>query len=156
MLFTAKGANRYLCGAILDPETLTQVATHDGLKAALLTFPQVLESLDIVPGVKHHLKVYTLPGTGGDCVMQGLDSLASRLKVYYQHGARFAKWRAPFEVDVASGRPTKLAIQANMQDLARVALISQAEGSVPGAPCPLPRAPCLHLKVARQSRARES
>jgi len=29
-----------------------------------------------MPGVKPHLKVYTLPGTGGDMIMQGLDSLA--------------------------------------------------------------------------------
>jgi fructose-bisphosphate aldolase class 1 len=37
----------------------------------------------IVPGIKPHLKAYTLPGTNGDTVMQGLDSLASRCKEYY-------------------------------------------------------------------------
>jgi fructose-bisphosphate aldolase, class I len=85
----------------------------------------------IVPGVKPHLKTYTLPGTSGDTVMQGLDSLAARLQEYYTQGARFTKWRAPLEVDVKSGRPTRFAIEANMRDLARFALISQSEGLVP-------------------------
>ena len=126
MLFQAPEANKYLCGAILDPETLTQKSSNSGL-----TFPLALTSMGIVPGVKPHLKVYILPGTSGDTVMQGLDSLAIRLAEYYKVGARFTKWRAPFEINVASGRPTKFAIEANMRDLARFALISQAEGLVP-------------------------
>ena len=63
--------------------------------------------------------------------MQGLDSLALRLAEYYSAGARFTKWRAPFEIDVSLGRPTRFSIEANMRDLARFALISQAEGLVP-------------------------
>ena len=63
--------------------------------------------------------------------MQGLDSLAMRLKEYYALGARFTKWRSPLEVEQSSGRPTRLSIEANMRDLARFALISQAEGLVP-------------------------
>jgi fructose-bisphosphate aldolase class I len=125
MLFEASGASEYLCGAILDPETLTQKSSSSGDY-----FPKVLESLKIVPGVKPHLKTYTLPGTK-DTVMQGLDSLAARLNGYYRAGARFTKWRAPLEIDVAQGRPSRLAIEANMRDLARFALISQAEGMVP-------------------------
>ena len=78
MLFEAPGAAQYLSGAILDPETLTQMSTTKNLP-----FPQVLEGLGIVPGTKPHLKTYTLPGTGGDTVMQGLDSLSARLALYY-------------------------------------------------------------------------
>ena len=63
--------------------------------------------------------------------MQGLDSLAERCKTYYKAGARFAKWRSPFTIDSGSGRPTDLAIQSNMRDLARYALICQSEGLVP-------------------------
>ena len=79
--------------------------------------------------------------------MQGLDGLAGRLAEYRYNGttprssaelycyrstgARFAKWRSPLEIDVKTNRPTKLAIQANMLDLARVSLISQSEGLVP-------------------------
>lgn len=126
MLFETKGANAYLSGAILDPETLIQKSTTTGE-----TFPKVLDGLGIVTGVKPSLKTYTLPGTGGDTVMQGLDSLAARLATYYSQGARFTKWRAPLEIEVTQGRPTRLAIEANMRDLARFALISQAEGLVP-------------------------
>ena len=125
MLFKVKGINKFLCGAILDPETLKQ-KDNDGY-----LFPAVLHSQNILVGVKPHLKVYELPGTSGDTVMQGLDSLAARLKTYYEQGARFTKWRSPLEIDVDAGRPTRLAIESNMRDLARFALISQAEGMVP-------------------------
>ena len=125
MLFTAVGSEEYLCGAILDPETLYQKSDGGTL------FPQVLNNRQIVPGVKPHLKVYILPGTGGDTVMQGLDSLAIRCKEYYTAGARFAKWRSPIQIDVSAGRPTDLAIKTNMSDLARYALICQSEGLVP-------------------------
>ena len=37
----------------------------------------------------------------------------------------------PLVIDVSSGRPTDLAIRANMSDLARYALISQSEGLMP-------------------------
>lgn len=124
-LFTAKDVSKYLCGAILDPETLTQKSGGGEL------FPAVLNKRGIIPGVKPHLKVYTLPGSGGDTVMQGLDSLAERLKVYYDQGARFTKWRSPLEVDEVEGRPSRLAIESNMRDLARFALISQDIGMVP-------------------------
>ena len=126
MLFEAPEASNYLSGAILDPETLSQKSSSSNI-----SFPSVLSSKGIIPGVKPHLKVYTLPGTGGDTVMQGLDSLAARLSEYYKLGARFAKWRSPFEINLSSGRPTKFAIEANMRDLARFALICQSEGLVP-------------------------
>ena len=125
MLFTADGCENYLSAAILDPETLYQKSDDGTL------FPQVLTDRGIVPGVKPHLKVYTLPGTNGDTVMQGLDSLAVRCKEYYAAGARFAKWRSPLVIDTAKGCPTDLAIRANMHDLARYALICQSEGLMP-------------------------
>jgi len=126
MLFEAPGANEYLSAAILDPETLYQKSsTNDKL------FPEVLTDLGIVPGIKPHLKIYELPGTNGDTVMQGLDSLAVRAKEYYDAGARFAKWRSPLVIDIAKGCPTDLAIKANMHDLARYALICQSEGLMP-------------------------
>merc|ERR1719230_1345548 len=61
--------------------------------------------------------------------MQGLDSLAARLKEYKAAGAVFAKWRSPLVI--GPGQPSDLAIQANMNDLARYALICQDEGLVP-------------------------
>jgi fructose-bisphosphate aldolase class I len=125
MLFEAEGCENYLSAAILDPETLYQ--RSDGG----LLFPELLTQKGIVPGVKPHLKVYTLPGTNGDTVMQGLDSLADRCKEYYAAGARFAKWRSPLVIDTEKLCPTDLAIKANMHDLARYALICQSEGLMP-------------------------
>jgi fructose-bisphosphate aldolase class I len=126
MLFEAPRCETYLSAAILDPETLYQKSdTCDKL------FPELLLKKGIVPGVKPHLKVYTLPGTDGDTVMQGLDSLAVRCKEYYKAGARFAKWRSPLIIDMEKGCPTDLAIGANMADLARYALICQSEGIMP-------------------------
>ena len=126
MLFESPGCENYLSAAILDPETLYQKSDTDGK-----LFPQVLTERGIVPGVKPHLKIYTLPGTNGDTVMQGLDSLNVRCKEYYEAGARFAKWRSPLVVDMEKGCPTDLAIRANMHDLARYALICQSEGLMP-------------------------
>lgn len=125
MLFTADGCENYLSAAILDPETLYQKSDDGQL------FPDLLTQRGIVPGIKPHLKIYTLPGTNGDTVMQGLDSLAARCKEYYDGGARFAKWRSPLVINVDNGCPTDLAIRANMHDLARYALICQSEGLMP-------------------------
>ncbi|KAG8459667.1 hypothetical protein KFE25_003119 [Diacronema lutheri] len=124
MLFETPGAEQYLSGAILDPETLYQKSSTSGD-----FFPQVLSDRGIVPGVKPHLKVYALPGCGGETVMQGLDSLAARCAEYRKAGARFAKWRSPLEI--RDGQISRLAIEANMHDLARYALICQAEGLMP-------------------------
>ena len=52
MLFESPGVNEYLSAAILDPETLYQKSSTDGM-----LFPAKLSSLGIVPGVKPHLKV---------------------------------------------------------------------------------------------------
>lgn len=126
MLFETPDVGNFLSAAILDPETLYQKSSTDGK-----LFPQKLTELGIVPGVKPHLKVYALPGQSGSTVMQGLDSLAVRLREYKEAGCKFAKWRAPLDINVAADQPSDLIINANMHDLARYALIAQAEGLVP-------------------------
>jgi len=123
MLFETEGASEFLSAAILDPETM-----HQKNDAGVL-FPEALKACGIVPGVKPHLKVYELPGGGGDTVMQGLDSLAVRCREYKAAGAQFAKWRSPLAI-TANG-PSEVAIESNMRDLARYALICQDEGLVP-------------------------
>lgn len=126
MLFESEGVESYLSGVIMDPETLYQKSSNGGT-----LFPEVLAKKGVLTGVKPHLKVYELPGTSGDTVMQGLDSLAGRLREYVEAGAKFAKWRSPLVIDVSKGRPTNLAIRSNMADLARYALICQSEGIMP-------------------------
>jgi len=125
MLFEADGAQDCIAAAILDPETMFQLSTEG------TPLPKVLSQRGILPGVKPSLQVYKLPGCDGETVMQGLDSLAERLREYKAAGAVFAKWRSPLNVDVAAGKPSQLAIEANMRDQARYALICQSEGIVP-------------------------
>lgn len=124
-LFEAPGASDYLTAVILDPETVNQKAS-DGTP-----FPEFLKQRGMVPGVKPSLTVYTLPGTSGETTMQGLDSLAVRLKEYKSAGCLFAKWRSPLTIDVNKGTPSAFAIETNMRDQARYALICQSEGVVP-------------------------
>mmetsp|Transcript_7288 Transcript_7288/g.12837 ORF Transcript_7288/g.12837 Transcript_7288/m.12837 type:complete len:399 (+) Transcript_7288:116-1312(+) len=124
MLYETPGVENYLSGAILDPETIYQKSDISGKP-----FPEVLMAKGIVPGVKPHLKVYEIPGQPGHTIMQGLDSLAARSKEYREVGIRFAKWRSPLAI--IDGEIPRLIIQQNMHDLARYALICQAEGLVP-------------------------
>jgi len=124
-LFEAEGASEFISGAILDPETVYQKSS------AGIPLPKVLTDRGILPGVKPSLQVYKLPGTDGETVMQGLDSLAERLREYKAQGCVFAKWRSPLTIDVAAGKPSQLAVECNMRDQARYALICQSEGIVP-------------------------
>jgi fructose-bisphosphate aldolase class I len=125
MLFEAEGADEYVSAVILDPETIFQKTP------AGVPLPQVCADRGMLPGCKPSLAVYKLPGCDGETVMQGLDSLAERLREYKAAGCVFAKWRSPLDVDVAAGKPSQLAIECNMRDQARYALICQSEGLVP-------------------------
>jgi len=125
MLFEAPGAAEYVAGAILDPETVFQKSSEG------VPLPKLCAARGILPGVKPSLQVYKLPGCDGETVMQGLDSLAERLREYKAAGCVFAKWRSPLTIDVAAGKPSALAVEANMRDQARYALICQSEGIVP-------------------------
>jgi fructose-bisphosphate aldolase class 1 len=125
MLFEAEGAPDYVSGAILDPETVFQSSSLG------VPLPQLLTARGILPGVKPSLTVYKLPGCDGETVMQGLDSLAERLRSYKAAGCVFAKWRSPLNIDIAAGKPSQLAMESNMRDQARYALICQSEGIVP-------------------------
>ena len=103
-LFEAEGAPDLISAAILDPETVFQSSTEG------VPLPQLLKARGILPGVKPSLTVFKLPGCDGETVMQGLDSLAERLKEYKKAGCVFAKWRSPLTIDVAKGKPSSLAI----------------------------------------------
>jgi fructose-bisphosphate aldolase class I len=125
MLFEAEGAEEYVSGVILDPETIFQKSS------AGVPLPKVCADRGMLPGCKPSLTAYKLPGCDGETVMQGLDNLAERLRKYKAEGCVFAKWRSPLEIDIAAGKPSQLAIECNMRDQARYALICQSEGFVP-------------------------
>jgi len=51
------------------------------------------------------------------------------VKQYYEAGARFAKWRAPY--NIGPGKPSELLVIEQSWGLARYAGICQANGLVP-------------------------
>lgn len=123
LLLGTPGLGEYISGVILFEETLGQ---RDDAGTPL---PQLAAELGIVPGIKVDAGKIALAHAPGDEITQGLDGLALRLEGYRQQGARFAKWRAVYNVDPQ--RPSPLAMQANAEALARYAAICQAQGVVP-------------------------
>jgi fructose-bisphosphate aldolase, class I len=123
MLFTAPAAQAYISGVILYDETLRQ-KTKDGVP-----FPAYLSKNGMLPGIKVDLGAKPLPGFPGETITEGLDGLRERFAEYYKLGAKFAKWRAVINID--SGIPSRYAIDANAEALARYAALSQEAGIVP-------------------------
>ncbi|MGB7125822.1 MAG: class I fructose-bisphosphate aldolase [Methylovirgula sp.] len=114
---------RHISGVILYDETIRQQAA-DGTPLVKL-----IEQSGAIPGIKVDTGAKPLPGFPGETITEGLDGLAARLKEYYGLGARFAKWRAV--IDIGAGIPTRPAIRANAQALARYAAHCQAADLVP-------------------------
>ncbi|HEX6958839.1 MAG TPA: class I fructose-bisphosphate aldolase [Ferrovibrio sp.] len=125
MLFTAPEAEKYISGVILYDETIRQKA-KDGTPLV-----EILKKRGIVPGIKVDKGTQDLPGSQGEKITEGLDGLRKRLVEYYGLGARFAKWRAVLNIDAASGKPSRQALVANAEALARYAALCQAENIVP-------------------------
>jgi len=123
MLFTAPGAEAYISGVIMYEETLRQ-KTKDGVP-----FAAYLTQHGMLPGIKVDLGAKPLAGFPGETITEGLDGLRERLTEYYKLGARFAKWRAV--IDIGSAIPTRYAIDANAEALARYATLCQEAGIVP-------------------------
>ncbi|MBK8063500.1 MAG: fructose-bisphosphate aldolase class I [Betaproteobacteria bacterium] len=124
LLFSTPGVNKYVSGVILHDETLRQ--KND----AGLPYPQMLEKLGIVPGIKVDKGTIDIPlTTGGEKVTEGLDGLRKRLAEYFKLGARFAKWRAV--ITIGENIPSHTCIYANAHALARYAAACQAASIVP-------------------------
>eukprot|EP01127_Copromyxa_protea_P006621 TRINITY_DN16633_c0_g1_i1.p1 TRINITY_DN16633_c0_g1~~TRINITY_DN16633_c0_g1_i1.p1 ORF type:complete len:366 (-),score=116.16 TRINITY_DN16633_c0_g1_i1:44-1141(-) len=127
LLFTTPGLNEYISGTILFDETLMEHKTKDGSKR----LADLLLEQGIVIGIKVDAGLKALPGTNGELAVQGLTDLGDRCKKYYEAGARFAKWRAAFTIDLANGKPSELCVREQAWGLGRYAAICQANGLVP-------------------------
>jgi len=123
LLLATPGLAEFVSGVILYEETLNQCA-DDGSP-----LPQLAQRQGIVPGIKVDAGKIALAHAPGDEITEGLDGLAKRLAGYKQQGARFAKWRAVY--NVSHILPSRLAIEANADSLARYAAICQEQGIVP-------------------------
>ncbi len=123
MYFQSAGIEDYISGVILFDETLRQ-RTDDGV-----AFPDYLNSLGIVPGIKVDKGAKPLAGHPGETVTEGLDGLRDRLAEYFDLGARFAKWRAV--ISIGDGLPSQASVMANAHALARYASLCQEASIVP-------------------------
>ena len=123
MLFTTPGAGEFISGVILFDETIRQ-KTKDGVP-----FPAYLGKHGMIPGIKVDMGAKPLAGYPGETITEGLDGLRERLAEYYKLGARFAKWRAV--IDIGAGIPSRYAVSANAEALARYAALCQEAGIVP-------------------------
>ena len=88
LLFTTGGVEDYISGVILYDETIRQ-SGHDGT-----SFPELLESKGIIPGIKVDLGAKPLALAEGETVTEGLDGLRERLAEYRELGARFRRPRS--------------------------------------------------------------
>lgn len=123
LLLGTAGLGEYVSGVILYEETLGHRA-DDGEP-----LPQLAARQGIVPGIKVDKGKIALAHALGDEITQGLDGLGERLQRYKEQGVRFAKWRAVY--NVSETLPSRLAIEANAESLARYAAICQEAGVVP-------------------------
>jgi len=123
LILGTPGLGEFISGVILFEETLLQ-HSDDGV-----LLPELCERQGIVPGIKVDKGKLALPNAPGDEITQGLDGLELRLQDYKTQGARFAKWRDVYHISDTT--PSRLAIEANAEVLARYAAICQAQGVVP-------------------------
>jgi fructose-bisphosphate aldolase, class I len=123
MFFTTPGVSDFISGVILQDETIHQ-NDDNGTPLADLLIRQ-----GIIPGIKVDNGAKPLAGCPEEHITEGLDGLRDRLREYSTLGARFAKWRAVFEV--SDRLPGACCVQANAHALARYAAICQEQGVVP-------------------------
>ncbi len=123
LILGAPGLGEFISGVILFEETLGQHA-DDGT-----ALPAVAANQNIVPGIKVDKGKGPMVNAPGDEITEGLDGLAQRLEHYKELGARFAKWRNVYHI--TDMNPSRAAIEANAEVLARYAAICQSCGVVP-------------------------
>ena len=122
-LFSAESIKNYIGGVILYDETIKQ-KTSSGK-----TIPELIRSFGSIPGIKVDTGAKKLAGSPEEKITEGLDGLRERLAEYYKLGARFAKWRAVY--NISEEYPSKLAIKSNSHALARYAALIQEAKMVP-------------------------
>lgn len=123
LFFTTPGVEKYVSGVILFDETARQLS-DDGQPLR-----ELLSSKGIIPGIKVDKGLVPLEGSKIETITSGLDDLPERLSEYAEMGLKFAKWRAALKI--TENTPTREAIVANTEILARYALDCQNAGIVP-------------------------
>ena len=124
MLFRSADAMKScISGVILYDETIRQKA-KDGTPMS-----ELIATTGAHPGIKVDKGAKPLAFCPGETITEGLDGLAERIKEYVGLGARFAKWRAVY--DIGPKMPSYAAINSNAHALARYAALCVEGGLVP-------------------------
>jgi len=123
LLFTTLNINKYISGIILFDET-TRQNTIEGI-----SFVNLLNGLNIIPGIKVDQGLQNLTGSDDEMITIGLDGLETRLIKYKNIGCEFVKWRAVFKI--GPNLPTQNCIDTNVRLLAKYAILSQKINLVP-------------------------
>ncbi|MGE0613847.1 MAG: class I fructose-bisphosphate aldolase [Hyphomicrobiales bacterium] len=124
LLFRSTEAmEKYISGVILFDETIRQKG-KDGTPLV-----KVIADAGCIPGIKVDKGAKDLALSPGEKVTEGLDGLRERLVEYRELGAKFAKWRAVY--DIGPRMPSYACIRANGHALARYAALCQETGIVP-------------------------
>lgn len=122
LLLTTPELSEYTSGVILTAETARSKIQN------AQTYLKYLTGRGIITGVKADQGQAHLKGTKETYTL-GLDSLAGRLREYYEEGFRFAKWHAKFTIK--KDQPSYIAVEKNAQLLAEFARECQLAGLVP-------------------------
>ena len=123
ILFSSSAMKDYIGGVILFDETIRQKSKNG------ISIPELISKNNSIPGIKVDKGAKNLAGSQNEKVTEGLDGLGSRLKEYYDLGARFTKWRAVYSID--KDKPSKQCIKSNAHALARYAALVQEANMVP-------------------------
>ena len=125
LFLAAPDVEQYLSGVILYEETLSQKSSGG------TTFPELLHSKGIIPGIKVDEGLEPFPEGGDETITKGLLGLPERLAKYRdEHQTGFTKWRALIKID-GTRLPTSQAIVENAKRLAQYANDAQMAGMVP-------------------------
>ena len=121
-IFTSDGMSNYIGGVILYDETIKQQSNKRKI-------PEIISDKGAIAGIKVDTGAKALAGSTDEKITEGLDGLRERLKVYYDLGAKFTKWRGIYII--SKEYPSKLAIYTNANALARYSAIVQEANMVP-------------------------
>ena len=122
-LFSSESMKECIGGVILYDETIKQT-TKSGI-----SIPDLITSSGAIPGIKVDTGAKDLANSIEEKITEGLDGLRERLKIYYDLGARFTKWRGVY--NISDKYPSELAINSNAQALARYSALVQENNMVP-------------------------
>ncbi len=122
-LFTSESMENCIGGVILYDETINQVSKSGK------NIPEIISVSGALTGIKVDTGAKILANSSKETITEGLDGLRERLKIYYEHGARFTKWRGVYTI--SNKHPSRLAVYSNAHALARYSALVQECGMVP-------------------------